>query len=83
MRLWAFGIYVGHEQGMYLNRYEFVPRRAMLTDTWTPTRLERRPRSVDRELLSCFLDWVCEYEEWVKRPWDEAIAMGFCSVLVR
>ena len=52
--VWGFGIYAGQANGMFLNRYEFVPRRAILTDAWQPARIGQGARMYDVGLLLRF-----------------------------
>ena len=72
IRLWGFGVYIGREQGIYLNRYEFLPRLASLADAWTPAALARGPRALELPLLAAFLEWVCRYETWVEEQKGQA-----------
>lgn len=72
IRLWGFGVYVGHEQGIYMNRYEFLPRVAVLADAWTPDQLARGQRTMDASLLSRLLGWMFSYEMWVEETQGRA-----------
>jgi hypothetical protein len=72
VRLWGFGIYIGREQGIYMNRFEFQPRTAVLADAWAPEQLSPGARSHDIALLLAFLRWVCSYEQWIDQTQGRA-----------
>jgi hypothetical protein len=67
MRLWGFGLYYGSSAGIYLNRFSFVPRRALLQDCWQGETMRGLPRETDLHLLPEILRWIASYEEWVKK----------------
>ena len=67
IRLWGFGLYYGNEVGIYLNRYSFVPRRALLKDCWQGEAMSGLPRETDLHLLPEILRWLASYEEWIKQ----------------
>lgn len=83
IRLWGFGVYIGQTQGMYLNRFEFMPRHAKRADAWTPAQVGHGPRLRDPELLLTFLRWICDFESWVEetvgRRYRQAVLLSFAK----
>lgn len=75
LKLWGFGIYFGAEQGCYLNRYEFIPRRAARIDCWTPAAYQRAPRGASIALLPEALRWIANYERWVLKEFGSTYRM--------
>jgi len=68
VRLWGFGMYFGHDQGIYVNRYEFVARTATFKEGWQgPNSIGSLPRSRDLHLLAQASGWIAAYESWVLR----------------
>lgn len=65
VRLWGFGFYFGSISGIYLNRYEFIPRATTLTDLWQVQQVARLRRACDFTLLPEALRWIGSYEAWV------------------
>jgi hypothetical protein len=65
VRLWGFGMYFGREQGIFLNRFECIPRRAELSDLWQAQEMTQLPRAIDLSLLPAALRWITGYEQWV------------------
>ena len=66
VRLWGFGMYFGGDQGIYVNRYEFVARTAAFKEGWQePDSFGSLPRSQDLHLLAQASDWIAAYESWV------------------
>lgn len=66
VRLWGFGLYYGGEQGIFLNRYSFVPRCAFLCACWQGKEMQGLPRERDLRLMPGLLRWIAVYEEWIK-----------------
>ena len=83
VRLWGFGVYIGRAEGLYLNRFEFAPRRAVLEDTWSPERLTRGPKAADHSLVADLVTWVAAYEQWVEsaagRSFRQASMLGWSA----
>ena len=81
IRLWGFGVYIGQAEGIYLSRYGFLPRRALLTDAWRPDPLARGKRCFDLPLMAAFTEWACHYEMWVEqrlgRDYRRSIFLGW------
>ena len=67
IRLWGFGIYFGSESGIFLNRYEFIPREARMADLWQAREMTGLPRAKSLSLLTQMLRWIGDYEAWVLR----------------
>jgi hypothetical protein len=67
VRLWGFGIYFGSESGIFLNRFEFIPREARMTDLWQAREMTGLPRAKSLSLLMQMLRWIGDYEDWVLR----------------
>ncbi len=68
VRLWGFGMYFGGDQGIYVNRYEFVARTAGFNEGWQGAdAVSSLPRSRDLHLLAQASDWIAAYESWVVR----------------
>lgn len=65
VRLWGFGLYFGAETGMFINRFEFVPREARMTPLWQANEMAQLPRVKDFSLLAQALRWIGTYERWV------------------
>lgn len=66
VRLWGFGIYFGGEHGVYVNRYEFVPRSASFAPEWqTPEKMGSFRRCGEASFLAMAADWIADYESWV------------------
>lgn len=66
IRLWGFGMYFGGEQGIYINRYEFVARHAQFVDGWQAAEsMSFLPRGGDLHLLMQAMVWIAAYESWV------------------
>jgi hypothetical protein len=65
VRLWGFGIYFGAQQGIFLNRYCFIPRKAVLEDLWQANEMTSLKRAGDFSLLPSALRWIAVYEKWV------------------
>lgn len=67
VRLWGFGIYFGAESGIFLNRFEFIPREARMADLWQAREMTGLPRAKSFSLLVQILRWIGDYEAWVLR----------------
>ena len=67
VRLWGFGIYFGAESGIFLNRFEFIPREARMADLWQAREMTGLPRAKSLTLLTQILRWIGDYEAWVLR----------------
>lgn len=67
VRLWGFGIYFGAESGIFLNRFEFIPREARMADLWQAREMTGLPRARSFSLLVQMLRWIGAYEAWVLR----------------
>ena len=67
VRLWGFGIYFGAENGIFLNRFEFIPREARMADLWQAREMTGLPRAKNFSLLAQILRWIGDYEAWVLR----------------
>jgi hypothetical protein len=67
VRLWGFGIYFGAGTGIFLNRFEFIPREARRSDLWQAREMTALPRARDFSLLAQTLRWIGAYEAWVLR----------------
>jgi hypothetical protein len=67
VRLWGFGIYFGAESGIFLNRFEFIPREARMADLWQAREMTGLPRARNLSLLVQILRWIGAYEAWVLR----------------
>ncbi len=67
VRLWGFGIYFGSESGIFLNRFEFIPREARMADLWQAREMTGLPRAKSLALLTQILRWIGDYEAWVLR----------------
>jgi hypothetical protein len=65
VRLWGFGMYFGVEQGIFINRFEFVPRVAELADLWQAQQMTQLARAKELSLLPLALRWIACYEQWV------------------
>ncbi len=66
VRLWGFGMYFGAAKGIYVNRYEFVPRTALFQEAWLSAEsMIALPKSRGFELLAQAASWIAEYESWV------------------
>jgi hypothetical protein len=65
IRLWGFGIYFGAESGIFLNRFEFMPREASMADLWQARDMTGLPRARNLSLLVQILRWIGAYEAWV------------------
>jgi hypothetical protein len=65
VRLWGFGMYFGRDQGLFMNRFEFIPRIAELSDLWQAQKMTHLPRASDLSLLPIALRWIADYEQWV------------------
>ena len=65
VRLWGFGFYFGGVNGLFLNRFDFTPRRAEFADTWQADSMSRLPVFQNPDLLPAALAWIARYEEWV------------------
>jgi hypothetical protein len=69
IRLWGFGMFYGtRERGIYINRFEFLPRLArMRGDVWQPDEMNESKFLSGTFMLRAALRWIAEYEEWVLR----------------
>jgi hypothetical protein len=65
VRLWGFGMYFGREQGLFMNRFDFIPRTAELSDLWQAQEMTQPPRASDLSQLPVALRWIADYEQWV------------------
>ncbi len=66
VRLWGFGMYFGGVQGVYVNRYEFVPRSASFAYEWqTAETMGSFHRCSEANFLAMAADWIADYESWV------------------
>lgn len=65
LKLWGFGMYCGAVEGVYLNRFSFVPRTATLQDGWTANLFSQGKRTGVPTCLPLALRWIAGYEEWV------------------
>jgi hypothetical protein len=68
VRLWGFGLFYGDAaEGVYLNRFEFLPRTVALdSDRWHgASELQGLDVAGDTLLLQGAVRWVAEYERWV------------------
>ncbi|MBL9161608.1 MAG: hypothetical protein JNL18_02580 [Planctomycetaceae bacterium] len=76
----GFGVFIGDDRrgGMLLKRYEFspwiTPHADLRTLAWQIDDLPRMNRpacdqhlTVCRQLLSTLIDWICDYERWVRQ----------------
>ena len=67
VRLWGFGLYFGAETGIFINRFEFVPREARINDLWQAQEMTGLPRARSFSLFVQALRWSGAYEHWVLR----------------
>ena len=67
LRLWGFGFYFGWATGIYINRYEFIPRETSLRDLWQAQEMDRLRRAREFNLLPEALRSIASYESWVMR----------------
>lgn len=66
--LWGFGFYFGARDGIYINRYEFVPRSAQFADRWkSADEMSRLPRSNNLILVAQAARWIAQYEASILR----------------
>lgn len=64
LRLWGFGLFVGGDEGVYVNRYNFMPRQiAMREDVWEAKYFARAPYSRDYALFALGLRAMIQMEE--------------------
>jgi hypothetical protein len=84
VRLWGFGLFYGDAvQGIYLNRFEFLPRVVALDgDRWyESSELQELDPAGDTVLLREVLGWIAGYERWVLAQYGvgyrEACARGW------
>jgi len=85
VRLWGFGVYFGRERGIFVNRFEFMPRAAELADLWQGREMTQLRRARDLALLPPALRWIASYEAWARddfgvayrraclRDWEAAV----------
>ncbi|WP_263356404.1 hypothetical protein [Acidicapsa ligni] len=69
VRLWGFGIYFGYAEGVFLNRFDFVPRATSLQDGWQSLEMTGLPRAQDLSLFPSVLRWMSSYEKRVLEEW--------------
>jgi hypothetical protein len=67
LRLWGFGFYFGAVSGIYVNRYDFVPRETRLKGLWVAQEMSRLSRAKEFSLLPQALRQIASYEAWVAR----------------
>jgi hypothetical protein len=82
VRLWGFGMYFGGDQGICVNRYEFVARSATFKEGWQgPALIGPLPRSQDWHLLAQASCWIAAYESWVLKtaglPYRQSALQGW------
>jgi hypothetical protein len=83
VQLWGFGMYFGSDQGIYVNRYEFVARTVSFKGGWWqgPDSIGSLPRSQDLHLLAQASAWIAAYESWVLRtaglPYRQSALQGW------
>lgn len=68
IRLWGFGIFYGNgDEGIYLNRFEFLPRLATLNgNRWHgASEFQGLTAARDTVLLREVVHWIAGYEQWV------------------
>ena len=68
LRLWGFGLFYGSvEEGIYLNRFEFMPRTVKLGGAGGlgAGELQGLRVSGDAVLLGEVVRWIAGYERWV------------------
>jgi hypothetical protein len=72
IELWGFGFFTGRSvrNGIYVNRYEFLPRHANASgEIWEPGPLAGgKPVTLagpELRLLAGMLRWIARYEDWV------------------
>jgi hypothetical protein len=67
LRLWGFGLFYGASEGIYINRYEFIPRIARISaDGWQAAEEMRALAAApDTTLLEEVLWKIAMYERWV------------------
>ncbi|MFT4112466.1 hypothetical protein [Silvibacterium sp.] len=71
IRIWGFGVFAGTREGVYLNRFAFVPRTAPRCDAWDASLLDSQPRALSLEHVGAFLDWAVRYESWIQERLGE------------
>jgi hypothetical protein len=69
LRLWGFGFYFGSATGIYVNRYEFIPRETSLRDLWQAKEMDRLRRAHEFNLLPEAVRPIASYESWVMREY--------------
>ena len=66
LSLWGFSFFYGSSDGIFVNRFDFVPRAAEPTKRWRhvdePNTLPRAPLDAH---LPAALRWIAGYERWV------------------
>ena len=67
LRLWGFGFYCGRAAGIYVNRYEFIPRETSLRDLWQAQEMDQLRRAREFNPLAEALRSIASYESWVTR----------------
>jgi hypothetical protein len=66
LRLWGFGMYIGRGEGIYINRFDFIPRIARLSDAWQGAEtMSQLRRSYEAGLVIQATRWIAAYESWV------------------
>lgn len=73
VRLWGFGLAFGYKQGIYLNRYEFIPRAIQISAGWQSSESFKKSRkSMDLRLLSSAIQWIADYEAFILNRYGSA-----------
>ena len=69
VRLWGFGIFFGtEEEGIFLNRYAFVPRSAAAEERFfQASEMAGLERARCLRVLPDALYWISNYESWVEQ----------------
>lgn len=66
IRLWGFGLFFGGEAGIFVNRFDFTPRKARLAQCWQGIEeMTDLPRACLDDSLPTALRWIGGYEAWV------------------
>jgi hypothetical protein len=80
LRLWGYGLYFGEIEGrgIYLNRFEFMPRRAVSDgERWhSVNEFAELGAAADTALLEDALYAIADYERWVLRSYGVAYRMA-------
>jgi hypothetical protein len=67
IRLWGFGMFYGAIEGIYIHRYDFLPRVTCVPpDAWQKVDdMHHLEAAQDTVLLREAVLWIANYERWV------------------